>query len=909
MLSRNHQIYIAVGILFIIFILNGCSTEKNTLVTRSFHNITSNYNIFFNGFESFNRGVKKAEESFLDDYTRILPIFTYGDETAAQNIGPDMDRSIKKATKVITLHSITVKPEFKNGPQSPKQKEFYAKKEYNKFVPDNYLLMGKAYLYSHEFSLAEETFKFILSEYPDEDVALETLVWLARVYNETEEFIEAESVLNLLTINEEIPKKLIADLYATQADYYLKQEKYENTIEPLTRAFENTSKKTYRVRYAFILGQLHQEAGDPEKASEYYEKVIKMNPAYEMSFTARVNRASVYVAGSGSLKDITSELMKMLKDEKNAEYQDQIYYALGNIYQREGDMNEAIRNYKLSSETSIINVKQKTTSCLRLADIYYDRLEYQLASAYYDSASANLTSSYPGYADIMVKSGSLTKLVESLVIIQFEDSVQQLAAMEEADRLALIDTLIARLVEEERIAKEMESMAAQDQQFNRMMLNQSTTRQGGGFTSGSTQSGKWYFYNQAAKSFGQPEFRMKWGTRKLEDNWRRKNKSAISFGEQEDLESDSTAQEITERKILDNKTREFYLQDIPLTDSMMEKSHERLLTALYNSGVVYKNELKDYNASNEQFETLLADYPGNENTLPSYYNLYTNFNELDNQPKSQLYKSAIIREFPDSEIAQYMTNPEFIKELEARENAENVFFESVYRKYQNEQYTEVIADVDTALIRFPESELIPRYKFLKIMSIGATDDIMTFSLALDSFGKTYPREEIGRRAQIILAHVKEFDPEVKVETQKIEAEEIYQYDTASVHYFGMIINGIIDVNQLKFEIINFNLDFYPETDFEVVSERIDREDHLILVKSFELKEDAWMYQDSINMAQSIFDLIGETSHQRFIISDLNAQTLISDGISAKYMLFYDKHYFAEQQKEGATAEPGIEDGN
>ena len=905
MLNRSHHISIAVGILFIIFILTGCSTEKNTLVTRSFHNLTSNYNIFFNGFESFDRGVNKSEESFPYDYTRILPIFTYGDETVAQNVGPDMDRSIKKATKVITLHSITVKPEFKNGPQSPKQKKFYAKKEYNKYVPDNYLLMGKAYLYRHEFSLAEETFKFILSEYPDEYVAFETLIWLSRLYCETAEYIEAENVLNLLTVNQEIPKKLTSDLYATQADYYLKQGKYKNAIEPLTIAFDHTSKKKYRIRYAFILGQLHQEAGDPGKASEYYEKVIKMNPPYEMSFTARVNRASVYVAGSGSLKEITSELMKMLKDEKNAEYRDQIYYALGNIYQREGDMKEAIRNYKLSSESSIINVQQKTTSCLRLADIYYDRLEYQLASAYYDSASANLTSSYPGYELIMVKSGSLSKLVESLVIIQFEDSVQQLAVMDEADRLAIIDTLIERIKEEERIAKEMESLMAQDQQFNRIMLSESA-RQGGGFTSGGTQSGKWYFYNQAAKSFGQPEFRMKWGTRKLEDNWRRKNKSSMSFGELEALADDSTAKQITERKILDNKTREFYLQDIPLTDSMMEKSHERLMDALYNSGVVYMNDLKDLKASNEQFEKLVADYPANKHTLPSYYNLYTNYNKVNNPPKSQFYKSAIIREFPDSEIAQFMTNPDFIKELEEKENAEHVFYERVYRKYRNEQFSEVITDVDTALRRFPESDLIPRYEFLKVMSIGATRDIMTFSLALDSLIKAYPRDEISRSAQIILAHVKEFDPKVKVETQKIEAEEIYKYDSASIHYFGMIVSGVIDVNQLKFEIINFNLDYYSDKDFEVVSERVDRNDHLVLVKSFEIMEDAWLYLDSINLAQNIFELIGETAYQRFIISDVNSLTLINDRVSSKYLLFFDKHYITGPEEEEAGTEAGGE---
>jgi outer membrane protein assembly factor BamD (BamD/ComL family) len=321
------------------------------------------------------------------------------------------------------------------------------------------------------------------------------------------------------------------------------------------------------------------------------------------------------------------------------------------------------------------------------------------------------------------------------------------------------------------------------------------------------------------------------------------------------------------------------------------------MNALYNSGVVYMNDLKDYGASNGQFEELLAEYPGNVHTLPSYYNLYTNYNELDNAPKAESYKSAIINEFPESEIAQYMTNPDFIKEMEARQNEENLFYKNVYRKYRNEQYNEVITDVGTALGKFPDSDLVPRYKFLRVMSIGATSDIMTFSLALDSFVKEYPHDDIGRNAQIILSHVKEFNPEVKEETQKIEAEEIYHFDTASVYYFGMIASGIIDVNQLKFEIINFNLDYYAQTDFEVVSERVDRNDHLVLVKSFETMEQALQYLDSISLASNVYDLLGETVYHRFIISEENSQTLINDKISSKYLLFYEKHYLAAGEEE------------
>ncbi|KPK87266.1 MAG: hypothetical protein AMS27_02905 [Bacteroides sp. SM23_62_1] len=352
------------AIIFLFGIITGCSTEKNTLVTRSFHNLTSHYNIFFNGTESYKKGLRRAREAYVDDYTQILPLFTYDDEGIAQSIAPEMDRAIQKSSKVITLHSITAKPEYKNGPQTEKQKTFYARNEFNKWVDENYLIMGKAYLFRHEYHLAIETFKFIITEYYYEDIIYETQMWLARAYNEIGEYKESEKILNQLTTSEKFPAKLHADLYATIADLYMKQEDYESAINPLANALDLVRKKETRIRYAFILGQLNQQVGNMEDASKYYGQVIKMNPPYEMSFNARINRASVFVEGAAKSREIKSELNKMLKDEKNKEYKDQIYYALGNIFYREGNIEEAIEYYKLSSASSVSNIQQKTKSCL-----------------------------------------------------------------------------------------------------------------------------------------------------------------------------------------------------------------------------------------------------------------------------------------------------------------------------------------------------------------------------------------------------------------------------------------------------------------------------------------------------------------------------------------------------------------
>ena len=874
------------GLILSLLLAASCSTEKNTSTTRTYHNVTARYNIFFNGNESFKKGLKRIEDSYDNDFTRILPIFLYSDESMASSIGPDMERTIQKATKVITLHSITVKPEFKGGPQTQKQKDFYAQNEYNNHVPSNYLLMGKAYLYRHDLYLALETFKFVLSEYHYDDIIYEAQVWRARTHIMLEEYLEAEDILEVQTGMVEFPEKLRPALYATVADLYMQQGDYERAIAPLTRALEGVKKKGQRIRYTYILAQLHQEAGDPKLASEYYRKVIKMNPPYEFSFNARINRASVFMAGADNAKEIKDELRKMLKDDKNAEFKDQIYYAQGNVAFREGNIEEAIEMYKLSSAHSTTNTQQKTTTCLTLADIYYERQDYEMADFYYDSAAVYLTSDYPGYQEFMQKTMSLSQLVENLRIVQLEDSLQMLAGLDEAARLAIIDSIISALQLAEQLAREEEVRAMQDQQYNRLALNQS---QRTGYTA--DQSGKWYFYNQAAKSFGQPEFRMKWGNRKLEDNWRRSNKREISFEAISGEEGTDTSGIMAEKqKVLSNKSREFYLQDIPMTDSMMQLSSERIIEALFNAGTIYKNDLGDIPRAIDTYTDLMDRYPGNDYTLNTYYNLYSIHNQENNIQLANVYKQSIIREFPESQPAQLLTNPNYAAELLAKENEVNHYYERTYQLFQQGYYDRVIRDVDTALVRFAEDPLIPKFELLKVLAIGKTEDLLVFSLALDSLASTTPDPQVAEMASMILAYILNSDQEVKTETQKIEAEEIYSPDTTGVFFYGLFVNNRVDLNQLKFEFINLNLDHFPNNTFNIIDEALEEGEIALYVKQFPDMADARDYFELARMNEAIRKTLEGVTYRPFIISQGNAEILLSDRVPDKYWLFFRKHY-------------------
>jgi hypothetical protein len=208
--------------------LAGCSVEKNTRTSRFYQGMTSRYNIYFNGNESFKAGAERVDAGYRDDFSGILRIFEYSDPSTQSICSADMERAVQKASKIISLKSITVKPETKgNAMPNPQEEEFLNRKEYNEWVDNSYLLMGKARLYKRDYALAKSTLGFVLTLTVDEKLKIETTIWLARVYNETGNYNESFRILNELDkSSKNFTTELKSMYYTTLADLFVKQKRY-----------------------------------------------------------------------------------------------------------------------------------------------------------------------------------------------------------------------------------------------------------------------------------------------------------------------------------------------------------------------------------------------------------------------------------------------------------------------------------------------------------------------------------------------------------------------------------------------------------------------------------------------------------------------------------------------------------
>jgi tetratricopeptide (TPR) repeat protein len=865
--------------------------EKNTSLTRNYHNLVSHYNIYFNGSESFNRGIVKAQDAVQMDYNNILPVFLYEDESVNSAVQGDMKRAIDKSTKVITFHSITAKPKVKEGNQSAKDKAFYEQNEYNKWVDDSYMLMGKAYMYQGEYFLAAETFKHVLVTFPKQDIRFLAMTWLARAYLMIDESREAERILSSLGDEYAFPEDYLEDYHSTLTQLHIRNESHEAAAENLEIALlQKGIDKEDKIRYTYILAQLYEETGQNELALERYKRVTRYNPTYEMAFNARVSMAEVYEAGSASSEDLKKLLNKMLRDSKNREYRDQIYFALGNIAMEEGDREQAIEYYQLSVSTSVQNRYQKGFSSLTLAEMYYEEPDYLLSAAYYDSAVTFLNREYPGYSGLQNLSASLGGLVYNVSVYELEDSVQMLAALPEASRLAIIDGIIEQVRKEEEEARLAEQQAMQDMAFNQSMM---TNNPGGG--QAGQQGGQWYFYNLAAKSSGQPQFRMKWGERTLEDNWRRKNKQSLAGAAGGTAEGDSiNGGDGT--PIFDNKSREFYLVNIPLNDSSMEQSDLRLEEALFNMGNIYKEKLLDYDEAISSFTELLERYPDSQYASSAHYYLYQLYNNVQNPSQASYHEAQLSNRYPESHYAMLLNNPNYLQELEEEEMKVVRYYEGVFEMYQQENHAAVIAAADSGIAQFEDDPLIPKFKYIKALSVGALIGREEMKVELDSLIAQHAESEESLQAQEIIAYMFVEFPEIKEAAQAQEAEVIYTYsDSVQEHYVLIALHTEEDVNQVNFNLLNYNLDNYNQYDLSL--QRVNLEDsyNMLAVKTFINADGANRYLEVLK--ENLGEILGDIAPGRYrlmIIGMKNFDVLVAEQQHNPYYLFYQKYYLEQE---------------
>ena len=618
-------------LLLTFFFLGSCKTTKNKFFNKAYHKTTTRYNWYFNAKESYKSGLNRLETQHKDDFNELLSIYPLGTDKDAQSISPQMDKALKKCAQAISKHSMLIKG-----------------KEYNRWIDDCYLLIGKAYFYKKEHIKAIEAFRLVSRQFEGLKSSYEAKIWLVKSFVETNDLSSADLMLEDILSDEDFPSELNKELALVMAHYHIRQKDYSQAIMELEEAISLTKKKREKSRYLYIVAQLHYNQENYSEATNYFSKVIRVSPDYEMTFNAKINRARSFDTSSGGSEQIQDELNKMLKDAKNKEFLDVIYFGLAELSKRQSKIKEAVPLYVMSVAKSIKNDAQKSLSSVILADIYYDQQNYRFSQAYYDTAVAFMSTDNNRFVPASARQKTLTELITNLDIIQHQDSIQRVALMPEKERLAFIDNIIEKIKQEEQRLKELENSRRSENNFfydpqKNNSFNRMNQNRGGG----------WYFDNPNTLSFGFSEFNRKWGKRKLEDDWRRSDKKSLTVEE-------ALADTINEDEF-DPKSRDSYLKELPTSVEAMKESNQKIIEAYFDAGVIYKEKLSDIPQSISTFETLNTRFPNSENRVMVLYFLYRLHEEKGNIDFAKDYKRMLLNEFPQSDYAKLIKDPDLCR--------------------------------------------------------------------------------------------------------------------------------------------------------------------------------------------------------------------------------------------------------
>lgn len=756
--------------LLAILALVSCSTKKNTAFTRFYHSFTTRYNVYFNGIENYKEQIKTMENEYEDNFTDLIymhPAQAYANPKDPQPTG-SFDRTIEKCQKAIQLHSIKKKPRRNSKKMSdPKYRDYLKRDEFNPYIHNAWRLMGQAQYYKGEFLEAAATFLYISRHFTwMPDLVAESKLWQARCYIALGWLYEAEDILQKIN-NDKLPESQNNWFATVNADYLIHKGEYQKAIPFLETAIKSAPSKRQRIRLTFLLGQLYEKTQDPARAYQTFGQVISMNPPYRTEFNARIKQTEVF-SGKNIDKEV-KKLTRMASRDRNKEYLDQIYYAIGNLYLSRKDTLKAMENYRLANQKSTRNGIEKAICQVTLGDLYFDRREYVDAQPCYAEALPQLKEDFPRYDLLSRRSTVLDELVVYAQNVELQDSLQNLAAMSEEERNKAIQKIIDDLIKKEKEEAEnlkREEYLAQQQgpQFN----SSNAAKNNATMISGDKS---WYFYNKTMVSAGKTEFQRIWGSRKLEDDWRRRNKSGFSMsdfaektagggGEEGGTEFDENGMPVEEipdsaetAAADDPHKPEFYLKQIPMTPEALKTSNEVVAEGLFNMGLILKNKLEDYPAAIANFNLLEERFPENPYRLDVYYNMYLMYMRDGDEATAGIYRDKIRSTFPESPYAQAMADPHYLDNLRRMSTEQDSIYEATYAAYLENDNRTVHDNRAFMEQKYPLSPLMPKFLFLDALAHVGDKQYDQFKEGLRNLLERYPQADVSPLASTMLKGV------------------------------------------------------------------------------------------------------------------------------------------------------------
>ncbi len=720
--------------LFLSAAVLSCSRKKNSFINRNYHAVTAEYNALYNGHLALQQGREEINQNYADNYWDVLPVerldvdekILLPDSVRNQNFG----RAEEKAVKAIQKHSMQI-----------------GGKERNPQMDEAYLLLGKARYFDQRFVPALDAFNYILYRYPASDNINHARIWREktniRLGNEKLAIKNLKKILD----SDRLDDQDVADASASLSQAYINLNQLDSAVVPLYNAADFTHIDAEKGRYLFIVGQLHDRLGETSDANAAFDEVIALNRKSPRIYmvNAYVQKARNFDFNSGNNAFLLNLLKELEEDRENRPYLDKIYFQIGEYYSRIDSTEKAVEYYNKSLRSPSSDIFLKSINYEILANINFDRANYQMAGKYFDSTLTYMSPELLEFRTIKKKRENLEDVIRYEQIAEQTDSILKLAAMSGEEQLAYFTDYTTKLKEkaiEDLEQGELPVYTSNIGKENPFPSSNAISQPQAGGSGDNTSANVFYFYNPIQVSRGAQEFLRVWGTRELADNWR--------WGSNALNQSSINAQETIAEVNLDNNPLydpQTYVSQIPGKQSILDSLATQRNLANYQLGVIYNENYGEYALAEERFNFLLNNQPEERLILPAKYNLYNIYGATGQLQKQEAIRNDIIQNYPDSRYASFILNPESIRD---DKNSPEAMYEELFSQYEEEKYEYVIEKANEYISQLTGDPIIPKLELLKAQANARLYGLDAYKQALNYVAVTYPQTEEGRRAGDII---------------------------------------------------------------------------------------------------------------------------------------------------------------
>lgn len=757
--SLNFRWLAWAGLLLGLGWLAGCASSTG-VVGHAINNVAARDNAYFLAREKLRATETKLYAGRINDYNQRLPLFPTLDSASVRANRTDLNDIIKKASMPI-----------QNRPGSD-------------WTDDAYLLVAWARFYAMQFDDAALTFKYVNSTSKDPNAQHEGLIGLMRTFMATDQLESAKAVSDLLDREVGAPADA-RELFLTRADYYLRTDGPKLAIPQLERAVPLIEIKNERSRTRYLLAQLYQEQGDDKKAVAQLNDILAHNPPYELDFFSKLLLAQVSGLDAENKARLDKYFAGLLKDPKNKEYRDKIYYELARLAYRQKDYAGALAKLRTAAKATTTNRSQKSYTYLLAGRIYYENLQnFRLAAAYYDSTVQNMSQTARTYVAVKERAVILKEFAKQYTIVETQDSLQALVRLDPGALDQRLDQYASAELTARQVALAKKVLADKDQARAAELAGRPSLSNGSSLSnlpSGQsaidplafdpTAAGtgaRWYFDNPVTLGTARADFLRKWDNRRLQDNWRTSSQAnsanpaangsvPVTVTGNGDTRVNPTTGAPDGPRVAPAvdpaaEKRDLvvqYRQALPTTPEKLQASNKQIEAALYELGNIYKEQLKERDRGITTYAQQVQRFPQGLNAPDADYLLHLHYKALPDAAKAAEYAADLQRNFPQSLYAKLIADPQYREHELALHKAVASRVDSAFVLYKNQEFRKASGVLARTERQYPKNDLSDRLAYLKTLLVVRTQPPVTARGMVEKFYKDFPDSPLVPEARAL----------------------------------------------------------------------------------------------------------------------------------------------------------------